>query len=307
MKNKMKKVAEFFSLGAMITLAGALIYAGLGRAQVPTPQPFSPRIVPVSCSAACTTFGSDGSGTLFYQSMQNGFTTVEVDVTSIGGGATLTMEQSNDNISNCALSTNWVSVAGIDSANILPSAVNARSSVGHLLASVSSACFRLRVSAYTSGTVTAGAFLTQPTQALRGSMSGGAAISTPSGGSTLIGVAPAPYPPGAIAITGSATGTTASIAVTLAANATRFTYVCGYKLTADATAATEGNATITGTVTGTLTFRQSVANATNGTAEVRDEFTPCIPSSAVNTAITVNSVAAGTGGNAAGYAWGYQL
>jgi hypothetical protein len=111
----------------------------------------------------------------------------------------------------------------------------------------------------------------------------------------------------ATSITGSATGTTASIAVTLAGTAGKTTYLCGYKLTADATAATEGNATITGIVTGTATFRQSVANATNGTAETKDSFWPCIAASAPNTSITINSVAAGTGGNAAGYASGFQF
>jgi hypothetical protein len=36
------------------------------------------------------------------------------------------------------------------------------------------------------------------------------------------------------------------------------------------------------------------------------DFTPCIPASAVNTGIAVNSFAAGSGGVAAVSAWGYQ-
>lgn len=117
------------------------------------------------------------------------------------------------------------------------------------------------------------------------------------------------YPTGATPITASATGTTAAVVATLAASATgKTTYICGFIITADATALTTGAATVTGTITGTLNFIQAVAAVTNGTSVLSPPaFTPCIPGSAVNTAIVVTSAAAGTGGNTAVSTWGFQL
>lgn len=110
----------------------------------------------------------------------------------------------------------------------------------------------------------------------------------------------------AAATTNSATGTTGAVTATLAGVASKTTFICGFSITSDATAALAGTATIGGVTGGTMSFIQNVGSATSA-GELTKAFSPCIPASAVNTAITVNSVAAGTGGNTAVNAWGYQL
>lgn len=107
-------------------------------------------------------------------------------------------------------------------------------------------------------------------------------------------------------ITASATGTTGATTATLAGVASKTTFICGFTITSDATAALAGTATLTGTVTGTMSYIQNVGGAT-AAGILSQTFTPCIPASATNTGIAVNSVAAGTGGNTAVTAWGYQL
>lgn len=114
------------------------------------------------------------------------------------------------------------------------------------------------------------------------------------------------YPTGAVPLTASATGTTGATTATLTASALIKTYICGFTITSDATAAIAGTATVSGTVTGTLSYIQNVGSAT-AAGILTQTFNPCIPSSAVNTAIAVNSVAAGVGGNTAVVAWGFQL
>ena len=113
-------------------------------------------------------------------------------------------------------------------------------------------------------------------------------------------------PTGATQITASATGTTNATAATLAGVALKTTYVCGIAIRANATAAATGNATVTGTVTGTLNFTQWTAPLASGIGLVEQPFTPCIPASAVNTAIVVTSAAPGAGGVVSVTAWGFQ-
>ena len=108
------------------------------------------------------------------------------------------------------------------------------------------------------------------------------------------------------AITASTTGTTGATTATLAGVASKTTFICGFTITSDATAAIAGAATVTGTITGTLNYIQNVGSATSA-GQLQQTFSPCIPASATNTGIAVNSVAAGTGGNTAVTAWGYQL
>jgi hypothetical protein len=114
------------------------------------------------------------------------------------------------------------------------------------------------------------------------------------------------YPISAIPITASATGTTGATTATLAANANRQTWICGFSILANATAAATGAATVTGTVTGTLNFTQFTAPLASGIGTVSQTFAPCIPSSAINTAIAVVSAAPGAGGTVSVTAWGYQ-
>lgn len=108
-------------------------------------------------------------------------------------------------------------------------------------------------------------------------------------------------------ITISATGTTGAVTATLAAAANKTTFICGFNIDSDATAATVVAATLTGTVTGTMNFRESVGAVASATAHNPQNFSPCIPASGVNTAIVVNAGAAGAAGNTAVSAWGYQL
>lgn len=114
------------------------------------------------------------------------------------------------------------------------------------------------------------------------------------------------YPSGATPLTSSTTGTTAATVATLAGTSGKTTYICGFCITADATAALSGAATVAGTISGSLNYIQSVGTATSAQA-LQQNYNPPIPASATNTAITVTSAAAGTGGNTAVTAWGYQL
>lgn len=113
------------------------------------------------------------------------------------------------------------------------------------------------------------------------------------------------FPTSATAITISSTGTTGAVAAALAAAASKTTYICGFSITSDAVAGLSGNATVAGIITGTMTYIQGVGVAP-AVASTTQTFNPCVPSSTTNTAITVTSAAAGTGGTTAVNAWGYQ-
>jgi hypothetical protein len=113
------------------------------------------------------------------------------------------------------------------------------------------------------------------------------------------------YPIGSVPITASATGTTAATTATLAASTTAKTWLCGFAIGSTATAAAAGNATVTGTVTGTLNFEMGTGTSPAVVSTIVP-IRPCIPSSAVNTAIAVVSAAPGTGGVISVTAWGYQ-
>lgn len=134
-----------------------------------------------------------------------------------------------------------------------------------------------------------------------------AANSAVPAGTNLIGNVGQLYPAGSTPITASTTGTTAATTATLAANATKSTYICGFSIRANATAAATNNATVTGPVTGTLNFTQWTAPTASGLGVTEEVFSPCIISSAVNTAIAVISGAPGTGGVVSVTAWGFQL
>lgn len=114
------------------------------------------------------------------------------------------------------------------------------------------------------------------------------------------------FPSGATPITASATGTTLATVATLAGVSGKTTYIAGFTVSAAATAAVAGAATVAGTVTGSLNYYQGVGTAA-APQVLTQSFNPPIPASAVNTAITVTSAAAGVGGNTAVTSWGYQL
>lgn len=118
------------------------------------------------------------------------------------------------------------------------------------------------------------------------------------------------YPNGATPVQNSATGTTAGATATLPAAAGKFTYLCGFTVSpGSATTAITISITTTGLASNqTLSVgAPATAAGTTGANVMPPPFTPCLPSSAVNTAITVVAGALGAGGvNQAVNAWGYQ-
>lgn len=117
------------------------------------------------------------------------------------------------------------------------------------------------------------------------------------------------YPFGSVPETISATGTTTAFSATLpVGTAIQTVYICGVEIDAAATAGTVVPATIAGTVSGTLNFLEGVSTtASAGNGRNLYLFDPCIPASAVNTAIVVNAGAAGAAGIASISVWGYLL
>lgn len=109
------------------------------------------------------------------------------------------------------------------------------------------------------------------------------------------------------AVTASTTGTTAATAASLGATASVTNYVCGFDITADATAITTGTAVLSGTISGSLNYLYTITAVTSGTSALTIRYAPCIPASATNTAITITSAAAGTGGNTIVNIFGYKL
>jgi hypothetical protein len=118
------------------------------------------------------------------------------------------------------------------------------------------------------------------------------------------------YPEGAFAVTAaSGTVANASAAATIAAAAGRRNFLCGFTITSTgSTAAAVVAPTVTGLVTGTLTYAYAtVAGATLSNQPVTVKFSPCVPASADGTAIVVTLPALGAGNtNAAVTAWGYR-
>lgn len=117
------------------------------------------------------------------------------------------------------------------------------------------------------------------------------------------------YPASATPVIANSNGTTGGTVATLPAAAGKFTYICGFTTSpGSATAAITINLTISG-VGATLNEWVGAPVTAAGTTglTVTRSFNPCIPSSAVNTAIAVGASALGAGGiNQAIYAWGYQ-
>lgn len=129
----------------------------------------------------------------------------------------------------------------------------------------------------------------------------------PAGTNTIGTVGQLTYPVGATPITASATGTTGATTATLAGTSGKTTYICGYSIRANATAATTVTNTITGVITATLSSIMWVAPAASGLGVDEQIFSPCIPASGTNQAIAVVSGAPGTGGLVSSKGWGYQL
>lgn len=124
------------------------------------------------------------------------------------------------------------------------------------------------------------------------------------------GVKSSVYPAAATAVTSSSGNVAAANAVaTLAAAVGKTTFICGFTLTsAGSTGAAVVSPTVVGTSGGTMTHTYtSVAGATLANAPLQQNFSPCVPASAVNTAIVVTLPSLGAGNtNATAVAWGFQ-
>jgi hypothetical protein len=114
------------------------------------------------------------------------------------------------------------------------------------------------------------------------------------------------FPLNATPITASATGTTAATTATLAPSTNgQRTWLCGFDIGSTATAAAAGNATVTGLITGTMNFEMGTGTSP-AVVHTMQNFNPCVPTNAVNTAIAVVSAAPGAGGVISVTAWGCQ-
>lgn len=106
-------------------------------------------------------------------------------------------------------------------------------------------------------------------------------------------------------ITASTTATTGAFNASLAAVFGKTNYICGFVITSGGTtAAAVVNATVAGTVSGTMNFSYVFPSSGQGVLGVA--FPQCIIASASNTAITVSVPAGGTGTTAALSVWGYR-
>lgn len=119
------------------------------------------------------------------------------------------------------------------------------------------------------------------------------------------------YPLGATPKTGaSGNVANATAAASLAAVSGKTNYITGFQVTASgATGALVVNVTVTGVITGTMTYTFVFpAGATAAAAPLTVSFPRAVPASAANTAITVSCPASGTGGtNAAVNVQGFDM
>lgn len=111
------------------------------------------------------------------------------------------------------------------------------------------------------------------------------------------------FPSGATPITGNATGTTGAVVGTLAAVSGKTTYICGMNVSATGGTAAIGPITVANTITGSLVFE---LNSSVAGTNISENFSPCIPANASDTAITTTTTADGTASAVAVNSWGFQ-
>lgn len=114
---------------------------------------------------------------------------------------------------------------------------------------------------------------------------------------------PGPYQLSQTPVTGIGTGTTGAVVGTLAGAVGSTTYICGFDVSAVGGTAAIGPIVVAGLKGGSFTY-QLFSSATGVT--LSKEFTPCIPASATNTAITVTTTADGTASAVDVNAHGFQ-
>jgi hypothetical protein len=93
---------------------------------------------------------------------------------------------------------------------------------------------------------------------------------------------------------------------TLAGVAGKTTYICGFDVQAIGGTATVGPVTVAGLVGSSMVYQTDVNSATVGKTVAQKLFTPCVPASAQNTAITVTTTANGTASAVDVNSWGFQ-
>lgn len=104
-------------------------------------------------------------------------------------------------------------------------------------------------------------------------------------------------------ITGNATGSTGAVVGTLAAAVGKTTYICGFDVSAIGGTAAVGPVTIAGLTGSSMVYQLS---STAAGVTLQKTFTPCIPASAQNTAVTITTTADGTATAVDVNSWGYQ-
>lgn len=295
----MKLLRHFAALAAAIALLAAPVALPAAAQtypfQTPTYQP--------TAQLAAQTFAATGD---YYFNANGAGATVRMS--ALSGTLVATIQGSNDPLSVANASATWTTLYYLDLSS--PSTAPANSITANGLYGFNTgglSRFRVHITTLSGGShvVTVGAALTAGPVATY-NLSASAAI--PAGSATIGNVGRvSDYPVGATPLTISATGTTAATTATLAGAASKTTYLCGFSITTSATAAVVVAPTVTGVISGTLTFSQYVPANTAGVSELSKQFDKCIPASATNTAIAVVSGAASTGGVTAVNAWGYQL
>lgn len=110
-------------------------------------------------------------------------------------------------------------------------------------------------------------------------------------------------PSAAQTITGNAAGTTGAVVGSLAGVTGKTTFICGFDVSAIGGTAAVGPITIAGLTGSSMVYQ--LASTASGVTLSRT-FTPCIPASAANTAITITTTADGSASAVSVNSWGYQ-
>lgn len=111
------------------------------------------------------------------------------------------------------------------------------------------------------------------------------------------------FPTSSTPITGNSAGTTGAVVGTLAAAAAKTTYICGFDVSSFGSIPNTAAVTVAGLVGGSMTYQFTAG--TTSTILTRS-FNPCVPASAVNTAITITSPANTNATATDVNSWGYQ-
>lgn len=133
---------------------------------------------------------------------------------------------------------------------------------------------------------------------------GNCGTNTAGGGGTQTVVSSSQYPSGATPITGNAAGTTGAVVGTLANTSGKTTYICGFDVSAIGGTAAVGPVTVAGLTGSSAVYQMSSSAAGSNYSRT---FSPCIPASAANTAITITTTADGTATAVNVNSHGYQL